>query len=179
MALGHQGAVMELHWTTDGEHILTASTDKTAGLWDASACERLRRLKGHSAIVNSVCPARNDPHHVVTGSDDTTVRVRACCLFVCLWFFKKIYKPFYMHSQQLTCAQIWDTRKRHFANLLEAKYPVTAVCFSADGTQAISGGVDNVVRVWDLRNNQVLHALEGHTGAWVCPVELLFSVPGV
>jgi Prp8 binding protein len=76
-ALGHSGAVLEVQWTADGEHLVTASTDRTAAVWDAPTASRIRRLKGHSGIVNSVAVARGDGAAVVTGSDDGTVRVRA------------------------------------------------------------------------------------------------------
>lgn len=47
---------------------------------------------------------------------------------------------------------------------METKFPVTAVCFGADAHTVLSGGIDNVVRVWDLRKLEVLHGLQGHTG---------------
>lgn len=33
---GHKGAVLELHWTTDGERIASASPDKSVRVWDAA-----------------------------------------------------------------------------------------------------------------------------------------------
>ena len=35
-ATGHKGAVLELHWTTDGERIASASPDKSVRVWDAA-----------------------------------------------------------------------------------------------------------------------------------------------
>lgn len=35
MIQGHRNAVTELRWTGDGERIVTASSDKTARVWDA------------------------------------------------------------------------------------------------------------------------------------------------
>lgn len=43
---GHSGAVLELHFSTDGERLYTASTDKTIGVWDVVAGYRLKRIKG-------------------------------------------------------------------------------------------------------------------------------------
>lgn len=43
---GHTGAVMELHFTTDGSHIITASTDYTLGLWDIVTSQRIKKYKG-------------------------------------------------------------------------------------------------------------------------------------
>ena len=35
---------------------------------------RVKRLKGHSAFVNSCCPTRRGPELIVSGSDDGTVK---------------------------------------------------------------------------------------------------------
>jgi Prp8 binding protein len=40
---------------------------------------------------------------------------------------------------------------------------VLAVALNADATQAISGGIDNTVTVWDLRARSSLYTLAGHT----------------
>ena len=33
---GHKNAVLELHWTSDGERILSASPDKSVRAWDVA-----------------------------------------------------------------------------------------------------------------------------------------------
>uniref|UniRef100_A0A8C9PY94 Uncharacterized protein n=1 Tax=Spermophilus dauricus TaxID=99837 RepID=A0A8C9PY94_SPEDA len=70
---GHSGAVMELHYNTDGSMLFSASTDKTVAVWDSETGERVKRLKGHTSFVNSCYPARRGPQLVCTSSDDGTV----------------------------------------------------------------------------------------------------------
>ena len=48
---------------------------------------------------------------------------------------------------------------------------VNAVALSADGKRAVSGSVDNTLRVWDLDGQAPPRVLEGHTG-WVKAVAL-------
>ncbi|NWQ84125.1 SNR40 protein, partial [Columbina picui] len=72
---GHSGAVMELHYNTDGSMLFSASTDKTVAVWDSETGERVKRLKGHTSFVNSCYPARRGPQLVCTGSDDGTVKL--------------------------------------------------------------------------------------------------------
>jgi Prp8 binding protein len=39
---------------------------------------------------------------------------------------------------------------------------VTAVTFSDTAEQILSGGIDNDIKVWDLRKNALLYRLKGH-----------------
>lgn len=43
---GHTGAIMELHFSTDGNYIFTCSTDSTLGMWDLEKGQRVKKLKG-------------------------------------------------------------------------------------------------------------------------------------
>jgi Prp8 binding protein len=43
MRAGHKNAVLELHWTSDGERLLSASPDKSVRAWDAATGEQVRR----------------------------------------------------------------------------------------------------------------------------------------
>lgn len=46
---------------------------------------------------------------------------------------------------------------------LSNTYQVTAVTFAQNDEQIISGGLDNVIKVWDLRKKAVAYELVGHT----------------
>lgn len=74
---GHGGAVLELHWSENGERMVSCSSDKTAAVWDMETGSRLRRMRGHGNVVNS-CSLGRGHNLLVTGSDDSTVKV-------CLW----------------------------------------------------------------------------------------------
>lgn len=45
---GHTGAVMDLHFSTDGGVLFTCSTDSTVALWDLQTCQRIKKLKGNA-----------------------------------------------------------------------------------------------------------------------------------
>ena len=66
--------MLELHWSSDGEHAFTASADKTVALWDTATGGRVRQFKGHQGFVNTVCPAR-DGFVLASGSDDGSARL--------------------------------------------------------------------------------------------------------
>jgi Prp8 binding protein len=46
---------------------------------------------------------------------------------------------------------------------IETAFPVTAVAFSPAGNELYSGGIDNDIKVWDLRKQTVLYSMKGHT----------------
>lgn len=74
MLSGHSGAVTDLHFNTDGNHIFTSSTDMTLGVWDLIAGVRIKKLKGHESFVNSVNLSRRGVTQLCSGSDDSTIR---------------------------------------------------------------------------------------------------------
>ena len=75
-AAGHKNAVLELHWTSDGERIVSASPDKSVRAWDAVTGEQVKKMAEHDNFVNSCCPLKRGPPLLVSGSDDGTAKVR-------------------------------------------------------------------------------------------------------
>ena len=72
---GHHGEVWSASFSPDGTHVVTASTDKTARVWDLRGPRpTFVALKGHQGWVNfaSFSP---DGTHVVTASSDGTAIV--------------------------------------------------------------------------------------------------------
>ena len=51
---GHKNAVLDVKWSNDDEYITTASADRTLGWWNANTGARVKKLQGHSGIVNAV-----------------------------------------------------------------------------------------------------------------------------
>jgi len=94
----------------------------------------VKKMSEHSAVVNSVCPARRGAHLLVSGSDDGTARV---------WDLRVRRSV-----QSLTADQ---------------PFAVTAVAFG-DTDVIYSSGLDEVVRAWDLRKAEASLSMLGHTG---------------
>jgi len=59
--------------------------------------------------------------------------------------------------------QLWDVRVRGAQRTYESQYQVTSVAFADDHSQIYSGGIDNSIKVWDLRMDKVVFELEGHS----------------
>ena len=61
-------------FSSDGQYVVTGSSDSTASIWDAKNGQRRVTLKGHRATVFSAEFSR-DGNHVITTSWDETARV--------------------------------------------------------------------------------------------------------
>jgi len=83
---GHAGATANLKLTfhldhsagadhsPDGSRIVTASTDRTARIWDAATGKEIAVLRGHDRAVHSAAFSP-DGSRIVTASEDKTARI--------------------------------------------------------------------------------------------------------
>ena len=46
---------------------------------------------------------------------------------------------------------LWDSRSKQSIGSIYHDYQVSAVCLSADGSSVYAGGIDNIIRKFDLR----------------------------
>ncbi|KAB5512729.1 hypothetical protein DKX38_029757 [Salix brachista] len=59
-------------------------------------------------------------------------------------------------------SKLWDLRQKGAIQTFPDKYQVTAVSFSDASDKIFTGGIDNDVKVWDIRKGEVTMTLEGH-----------------
>jgi WD40 repeat protein len=178
---GHRGTVWSASFSADGTHVVTASYDGTARVWDLRG-ERpgFVALEGHQGWVTSASFCA-DGTHVVTASRDKTARV---------WDLRGPRPTFValeghqgpVHSASFSAggthvvttsedktARVWDLRGERptFVALEGHQGTVYSAAFSVDGTHVVTASQDNTARVWDLHGERPSFvALEGHQG-WV------------
>ncbi|KAI6887787.1 WD40 repeat-like protein [Hortaea werneckii] len=131
---GHKSAVLDLQWSRDGGVIYSASADATVASWDLERGERIRRHQGHEEVVSAIDVSRRGEEFIVSACDDGFIG-------------------------------LWDPRAKAAMDFLEVEgqYPVTAVALGEAGNEVFSGGIDNEIKVWDLRMHKVAYTLQGHT----------------
>jgi WD40 repeat protein len=121
------------------DRLVTASADGTAAVWDVVQETRVRQFRGHNEPVNCVAAdvsGVGSRYVFASGGDDG-------------------------------CVRLWDTRLTRPIHTIQQRYPVTSLAMC--GTSGVKptegefadagvrlpvlcvGGIDNVVRVWDMR----------------------------
>ena len=75
--IGHEGEISKVTFNPQGTKILTASSDKTARLWEVETGEQTQMLEGHTDEIFS-CAFNYDGDIVITGSKDNTCRIWRC-----------------------------------------------------------------------------------------------------
>ena len=133
----------------------------------------VRTLQGHSAVHSvAVSP---DGRHIVSGSDDNTLRVYEFETGRCLHTLQG-------HTHMVTSVAVspdgrhivsgsegktlgvWELGTGRSLHILQGHTgSVKSVAVSPDGRHIVSGSSDKTLRVWKLETGRCLHTLQGHT----------------
>jgi len=175
---GHTSAILEVHFSTDGSLLYSCSADKSCAVWDVEAGKRLKKLNGHTAIVNSAAPSRRGPPLLVSGGDDGTVKIWDLRARRCVHTFEHSYQilsvAFDGNGERAFAGTLDDTimvfdlkEREHTFSLEGHADSITGVDVSHDGNFLLSNSMDNTVRKWDIRpfcaGNRQLHVFRGPT----------------
>ncbi|WVQ95280.1 hypothetical protein IAU59_002375 [Kwoniella sp. CBS 9459] len=133
----HKMAILDIAYSLDSEVIYSGGADGTLIATDLRTGSRINKYSAHYGALNSIAVTISGGRELVlTGGDDGIARV---------WDLNLDGKePVVEFDDERDC-------------------PVTAVEWSKDGNQCFVGGIDNEIKVWDLRSNSILYTLRGHT----------------
>ncbi|MDQ1354155.1 MAG: hypothetical protein QG657_4464 [Acidobacteriota bacterium] len=159
---GHTDGVNSAVFSPDGKQILTASSDKTAKLWDREQNILVAQLNGHTDKVNSAVFSP-DGSLILTASDDNTAK---------LWDLQgNLLAEFKGHTESVNSAvfspdgkqilttsddntvKLWDLKGNLLADFKGHTDDVKSAVFSPDGQQIITASTDNTAKLWNLKGN--------------------------
>ncbi|MEW6732582.1 MAG: protein kinase [Acidobacteriota bacterium] len=159
----HKQATTTVHISTDGNYAISGSADRTLRVWEM-ATGRCQRSFGSSSqlpsilwigltlicIISLAIPAISlmSRHIKLLGVGYLLWLLVLATIGLGLWISYRAYH--YFLDKYL--------RKGHVDT-------ITAACLSSDGKLALSGGKDNIIRLWEVATGRCIHTLQTHEGS--------------
>jgi WD40 repeat protein len=152
------GGVNGVGWSPDGNKIVTANSDKTSTIWDATSGKSLNILKGHIGTVYSVSWSP-DSKKIATGSADKTIKIWNASTGM-------LIRTINAHANYVQCvawspdgsklasasndgsAKIWDT-SGVLINIPTNSSWVRSVSWNPDGSRIATAGDNNTAKIWE------------------------------
>ncbi|KAK9248311.1 WD40-repeat-containing domain protein [Lipomyces tetrasporus] len=174
---GHTGEVYACRFDNTGDIIASGSLDRTILLWNTyGGNENFGVIKGHKGAVLDLAFSR-DSRSLYSASSDATlgvwdadsgVRIRKHVghedIVNSIDRVRRGPELLLSGSDDGSIA-LWDPRTKHAVEYMETDFPVLAVAFGEGGNQLFSAGIDEDIKVWDLRQRNVVYTLPGHADA--------------
>ncbi|AVH66666.1 nSTAND1 domain-containing NTPase [Nostoc sp. 'Peltigera membranacea cyanobiont' N6] len=172
---GHEGDVISVAISADGQTIVSGGEDGTVRLWNLQGLPLTEPFRGHEGDVWSVAVSA-DGQTIVSGGEDGTVR---------LWNLQgqTLAEPFRGHEGDVRSVaisadgqtivsggedctvQLWNLQGQTLAEPFRGhESEVYSVAISADGQTIVSGGKDGTVRLWNLQGLPLTEPFRGHEG---------------
>jgi len=187
---GHSDNVNSICFSPDGATIISGSDDRSIGVWDLAfspfrgnwLCDSIGKkyiLKGHCGAVRCVSFSP-DGKHVLSGSDDCTIRLWNIETYKLLGIFKGhsdsvrsvCFSPdgrFAISASADKTLKLWEVSSGDcLATLKGHSASVLSVCFSPDGQYALSGSADKTMRIWCLQSITCIATVKGHCDSVRC-----------
>ncbi|KAL5119785.1 hypothetical protein ACEQ8H_002391 [Pleosporales sp. CAS-2024a] len=172
---GHSGEVFAARFDPTGHFIASGSMDRSILLWRSSgSCENYGILTGHKQAVldlhwsrdSKVLFSASADMHLASWDVETGERIRRHPghdeVINCMDVSKRGEEMLVSGSDDGSIG-IWDTRTKDAITYIQTDFPITATCLSEAGNELFTGGIDNDIKVWDLRKQAVTYTLMGHT----------------
>ncbi|KAI9835471.1 MAG: hypothetical protein M1819_002389 [Sarea resinae] len=172
---GHSGEAFAARFDPTGQHIASGSMDRSIMLWRTyDECENYGVLTGHKGAILDLQWSR-DSKIIFSASADTMLA--SWDLETGLRIRRHVGHEEVINSldvgkrgEELLVSGcddgyigIWDPRQKDAVDFIETEFPITAVALSEAGNELYSGGIDNDIKVWDMRKKAVAYSMLGHT----------------
>ena len=150
-------------------------TKRIAVLWRTyGQCENYGILTGHKGAVLDLCWSR-DSNVIFSASADMTLaswdletglRIRRHEgheeLINCLAVSRRGEEMLVSGSDDGYIG-LWDPRQKRAVEFISSDFPITSVAIAEAGNELYTGGIDNDIKAWDMRKQEVVFTMSGHT----------------
>ncbi|MCJ1311058.1 hypothetical protein MMC25_004728 [Agyrium rufum] len=172
---GHSGEVFASRFDSTGDLIASGSMDRSIMLWRTyGQCENYGILNGHKGAILDLHWSR-DSRVLFSASADLTIaswdlesgqRIRRHTgheeVINAIDMSKRGMEVLVSASDDGYIG-LWDPRQKTAVDFIESDFPITAIALSEAGNEVYSGGIDNDIKVWDIRKKAVAYTMAGHT----------------
>uniref|UniRef100_T1IVG0 DM10 domain-containing protein n=1 Tax=Strigamia maritima TaxID=126957 RepID=T1IVG0_STRMM len=165
MLTGSNAAVMSIDFDTEETLLLGASNDFASRVWTISDLRLRHTLTGHSNKVSSA-KFLGDANKVVSGSHDRTLKIWDLRTHACVKTIFAMSSCFDVVTDRPGTTIIsghfdkrirfWDTRSDSSTNEVVLQGKVTSLDISTDGIHLLTCTRDDILKMLDLRMNQVV-----------------------
>jgi len=175
---GHENSVTHAAFSSDGQRVVTASSDGTARLWNTKTGQALAVLTGHESPVTHATFSPVEAY-LVTASGDGTARLwdanTGQSLAVLLVHESPItYATFSPEGKHIVTAssdktaRLWETHTAKLCATLKGhKKVVVRVAFSPDGQRILTVSADKTAGLWDVSTGKQLTVLSGYLTGFI------------
>jgi WD40 repeat protein len=171
---GHDGWVIQIHFSRDGARVVTASEDGTARIWDASTGAQLALVQERNNVIldaasspdgSLVATAVNDPGIVRLWSASTGKLVRTL-----LHPGAFVGSVAFSNDGEIVAAglgdgtvHLWSAEGRALRTIRGHAAIVTAIDFDRNDDRIVTSSRDGLVKVWDARTGETILTLTGQS----------------
>lgn len=164
--------------TLDHTRVLSCSDDTTVRLWDVPSQSTITTFISHTDYVRSGQFSSTDPHLILTGSYDGTVRILDTRTGECELLMGSTsgrssastvpVEQVLMYpsgtvalSAAGSILRVWDivAGGRCLRAMSNHQKTVTSLAFNANSSRLLTGGLDHMVKVYDISNYNVVHTM--------------------
>jgi WD40 repeat protein len=160
--------------TPDGRMILAGSGEGAAKFWDADTGSDLRTVSVHSRQVNGIAFSPNG-HTVLTGSFDHTAKLwdtqsgRVIRTLMETGTVGSVALAQDGHRAVTDSGEdkseswtLWNLDTGRVIRRVTSRSGNTVFGLSPDGRKFLTGGENNVAKLWDANTGKLMHILSGH-----------------
>jgi WD40 repeat protein len=176
---GLYNAVDDVLWTADGQHVVGASRDKTARVWNASTTALVATLRGHTDAVDKLALSLDGAQLATAGADGVlklwntadwsvkaTLRGHADHVVSCS--FSADGSKLFSSSKDHTLRSWSSDASNYGGATFTASHAPYVARFSPDDSRIAVASFDGRIEVRDANTLEVLRAWEAHPSNKSC-----------